>query len=92
MQILQLDDIFIHQNNDVFLTCEATLAGVSCGKGLDAVWGVRDLISSIFNSDGVGACRVRHIGDSVGAVPVVLDCCILWLSLWILSIHNMELF
>lgn len=76
----------------VFFTCDTTFAGVSCGQGLNAVWGVRNLISSIFNGDGVGACRVRYIGDSVGAVPVVLDGCILWLALWVLSIDNIELF
>lgn len=76
----------------VFFTCKATFAGISRGQGLDAVWGVRNLISSIFNGDGVGACRVRYIGDSVGAVPVVLDSCILWPALWVLSIDNIELF
>lgn len=75
-----------------FLTCEATFAGVPCGQGLDAVWGVGNLISSIFNGDSVRACGVRHIGDSVGAIPVVLDGCIFWLALWVLSINNMELF
>lgn len=69
----------------IFFTCEETFAGISCGQGLDAVWRVRNLIPSIFNGDRVGACRVRHIGDSVGAVPVVLDGCILWLALWVLT-------
>lgn len=73
-------------------TCEETFAGVSCGHGLDAVRRVRNLIPSIFNGDSVGACRVRHIGDSVGTVPVVLDGCILGLALWVLSMENIELF
>lgn len=73
-------------NPVVFFTCDATFAGVPCGQGLDAVRGVRDLISSIFNGDGVGACGVWYIGDSVGAIPVVLDGCILWLALRVLSI------
>lgn len=67
-----------------------TFAGVSCGQGLDAVRGVWDLISSVFDGDGVGACRVWYIGDSVGAVPVVLDGGILWLSLRVLSIENIK--
>lgn len=99
MQMLQLQYIvFIYQNNYgstvgfFFFTCEETFAGVSCRKGLDAVWGVRNLISSIFNGDSIWACRVRHIRHSVGAVPVVLDGCILWLALWVLSIDNIELF
>lgn len=75
-----------------FFTCEETFAGVSCGQGLDAVWRVRNLIPSIFNGDSVRACRVRHIGDSVGAVPVVLDGCILWLALWVLTTDDIELF
>lgn len=67
-----------------FFTCEETFAGVSCGQRLNAVWGVRDLISSIFNGDSVGTCRVWYIGDSVCAIPIVLDGCILWLAFWVL--------
>lgn len=43
------------------LTSEATFAGISYGHGLDAVWGVGNLISAIFNGDSVRACRVRYV-------------------------------
>lgn len=66
-------------------TCEPTFAGVSCGQGLDVVWGVGNLISSILDGDGVGARRVRYVGHSVGSVSVVLDSRLFRLSLWILS-------
>lgn len=67
-----------------------TFAGISCGQRLDAVRGIRNLISSIFNGDGVGSCRVRDIGHCVGAVPVVLDGCVLGLALWVLSVKRCE--
>ena len=70
------------------LTSETTFAGISCGQGLDAVWRVGNLIPSIFNGDGVGPCRVRHIRHCVGAIPVILDGCILWFALRVLSVSK----
>lgn len=69
------------------VTCEKTFAGVSSGQRLDAVRGVGNLISSIFNGDGVGPGRIRDVGHSVRPIPVVLDGCVFWLALWILSIQ-----
>lgn len=66
-------------------TCQETLAGISSGQRLNAVRRVRNLISSVFDGDGVGASGVRHIGDRVGAVPVVLDGGVLWFALRVLT-------
>lgn len=76
-----LDCLWIY---NILLTCDTTFAGISCRERLDVVRGIRDLVSPVLNGDGVWACRVRHIGHGVGAIPVILDCGILWLPLWVL--------
>lgn len=66
-------------------TCQQTFAGISSGQRLNAVRRVRNLISSVFNGDCVRAGRVGHIGDGVGAVPVVLDGGVLRFALRVLT-------
>lgn len=72
------------------LTCDQTLASVSSGEGVDAVRGVWDLVSSIFDGDGVTARHVWHVGHRVRSVSVVPNVCRLWFSLWILQEHGQE--
>lgn len=58
---------------------------------MDAIWGIRNLVSSVFDGDGVTACQVWDIRHRVSSVPVVPNVGFLWLSLWILLVahkHN----
>lgn len=73
------------------LTCDQTLAGISSGDGVNAIGGIWNLVSPVFDGDGVTARHVRHVRHSVCPVPVVPNVGILWLSLWILKLahkHN----
>lgn len=67
------------------LTCDQTLAGVSGGQRVDAVWRVGDLITAILDGDGVAASNVGDVGHSVGPVPVVSDGGLLGLPLRVLE-------
>lgn len=70
------------------LTCDQTLAGVPGGQGMDAVRRVRDLISSVFDGDGVPSSHVRYVGHRVGPVSVVTDVRLLRFSFRILKMQT----
>lgn len=73
------------------LTCDQTLAGISGGSGVDAIRGIRNLVSSVFDGDGVSAGQVGKVRHRVSSVPVVPNVGFLWLPLWILLVahkHN----
>lgn len=73
------------------LTCDQTLAGISSGECVNAKWGIWNLVSPIFDGDGVTARHVRHVRHCVRSVPVVPNVGLLWLPLWILELahkHN----
>lgn len=74
-----------------FPTCDQTLAGISGGQGVDAVRRVRDLISSVFDGDGVTSRHVWDVEHSVGPIPVVSDVCLLGFSLWVLQTRSQSL-
>lgn len=67
------------------LTCDQTLAGISGGERVDAVWRVWDLVSSVLDGDGVASRHVRYIGNRVCPVPIVPDVRLLGFPLWILD-------
>lgn len=71
------------------LTCDETLAGVPGGQGVDAVRRVRDLVSSVFDGDGVTSRHVWYVGHRVRPVSVVSDVRLLGFSLRILR-HRQE--
>lgn len=75
------------------LTCDQTLAGISSGDGVNAIGGIWNLVSPVFDGDGVTARHVRHVRHCVRPVPVVPNVSLLWLSLWILELahkHNSD--
>lgn len=72
------------------LTCDKTLASIPSWQGMDAIRGIRDLISPIFDSDGVTPCHVWYIGHCVRPISVVPDVRLLWFSLRILKTHGQE--
>lgn len=53
---------------------------------MDAIWGIWNLVSSVFDGDGVTACRVWDVRHRVRSIPVVPNVGFLWLSLWILAV------
>lgn len=58
---------------------------------MDAIRGIRDLVSSVFDGDGVAARQVGNIRHRVRPVPVVPNVGFLRLSLWVLLVahrHN----
>lgn len=75
----------------VELTCDQTLAGISRGDGVNAIGGGWNLVSPVFDGNGVTARHVWYVGHRVRPVPVVPDVGLLWLPLWILELahrHN----
>lgn len=44
-------------------TCDCALAGISCRDSSNAVRGIWDFITTIFNKDGVAASHIWHIGN-----------------------------
>ena len=68
----------------VMPTCDQALAGISGRHGMDAVRRVRDLVSAIFDGDGVASGHVWHVGHRVRPVSVVTDVGLLRLAIRVL--------
>lgn len=58
---------------------------------MNAIGGVWNLVSPIFDGDGVTARHVWHIRHCVRSVPVVPNVGPFWLSLWILELANKQI-
>lgn len=71
-------------------TCDKAFAGIACRQGMDAEGRVRDLIPAVFDGDGVAPSHVWHVGDRVGAVPVIPNVGLLGLPLRILKGKSMS--
>lgn len=67
------------------LTCDQALAGVTRGRGVDAVGRVGDLVPPVLDGDGVASRGVRDVGHCICPIPVVPDICLLGFSLRILQ-------
>lgn len=55
---------------------------------MNAIGGIWNLVSPVFDGDGVTARHVRHVRHRVRSVPVVSNVGLLWLSLWILELAH----
>lgn len=67
------------------LTCHGALAGIPARGSADSVGRGGDLVTAVFDDDGVAAHLVRHVGHLVGAVIVVMDTGLLRLAVLVLE-------